>query len=563
MCPYSYGCQGALMKKLGLSQKVYFTTAISFVLTVGVLFTVFINVNQMLRVQAEIADAQGRMSRFGQLNTYMVDMETGERGFMLSGDTAYLEPYNIAEAKFEEFAREAEVHVAKIPTQLDRLKKIITYKREWIEGPAVQEMMARRKLNVGRITLTEFVDLFKASSGKALTDKIRSTVYEAISDEEKKIVQFQSQAKTCATSVFIWSFVALGFVFFGFATVAFVSRSLSKSINRLIVDLDQVTGSVKGTAECVITASEQLTSASSKQSRSVQVTASAVEEMTSMMSKTADNAKISEAKVSESQQNASQGKTSIEQMRVAMKEIDQSNGAIAEQVKKSHQQIEDIVRIISEIGNKTKVINDIVFQTKLLSFNASVEAARAGEHGKGFSVVAEEVGKLAQTSGSAAHEIGQMLEQGVAKVKNTVTDMTSSIEVLIEANKTKVENGREIIARCGEILEGIVSNVVEVSHSVTEISSAVVEQNQGVSEINQSIQQIDTSTRENLETSSQTANSAKELMQQAELLHEVVSKLSSEIHGGRAPTNSIESGKVIELKKSGVSQKSDMEKRAS
>ncbi|MBC7465119.1 MAG: hypothetical protein H7256_03945 [Bdellovibrio sp.] len=50
---------------------------------------------------------------------------------------------------------------------------------------------------------------------------------------------------------------------------------------------------------------------------------------------------------------------------------------------------------MEEIGNKTKVINDIVFQTKLLSFNASVEAARAGEHGKGFAVVAEEVGKLA------------------------------------------------------------------------------------------------------------------------------------------------------------------------
>ena len=74
--------------------------------------------------------------------------------------------------------------------------------------------------------------------------------------------------------------------------------------------------------------------------------------------------------------------------------------------------------LISEIGNKTKVINDIVFQTKLLSFNASVEAARAGEHGKGFSVVAEEVGNLAHMSGNSAKEITQLLESSINRVNN-------------------------------------------------------------------------------------------------------------------------------------------------
>ncbi len=59
-----------------------------------------------------------------------------------------------------------------------------------------------------------------------------------------------------------------------------------------------------------------------------------------------------------------------------------------------------------DIGDKTKVINDIVFQTKRLSFNASVEAARAGEHGKGFAVVAEEVGNLAQMSKDKVQEGG-------------------------------------------------------------------------------------------------------------------------------------------------------------
>lgn len=96
-------------------------------------------------------------------------------------------------------------------------------------------------------------------------------------------------------------------------------------------------------------------------------------------------------------------------------EISESNDRIMSQVADGNRKISEIVQVISEIGNKTKVINDIVFQTKLLSFNASVEAARAGEHGKGFAVVAEEVGNLAQMSGNAAKEISDMLNGSVSR----------------------------------------------------------------------------------------------------------------------------------------------------
>ena len=69
---------------------------------------------------------------------------------------------------------------------------------------------------------------------------------------------------------------------------------------------------------------------------------------------------------------------------------------------------------------KTQVINDIVFQTQLLSFNASIEAAKAGVHGKGFSVVAEEVGKLAVLSGTAASEISEILKESSKTISTTM-----------------------------------------------------------------------------------------------------------------------------------------------
>jgi hypothetical protein len=94
----------------------------------------------------------------------------------------------------------------------------------------------------------------------------------------------------------------------------------------------------------------------------------------------------------------------------AIMEIQETNKKLVDDVLEGNRKISEIVELVKEIGNKTKVINDIVFQTKLLSFNASVEAARAGEHGKGFAVVAEEVGNLASMSGQASKEISALLE---------------------------------------------------------------------------------------------------------------------------------------------------------
>lgn len=114
----------------------------------------------------------------------------------------------------------------------------------------------------------------------------------------------------------------------------------------------------------------------------------------------------------------------------SIKNIGAANERAGREIGASARHFADIVKVIEEIGSKTKVINDIVFQTKILSFNASVEAARAGEHGKGFTVVAEEVGKLAAMSGVAAHEIGELLSGSIQKVDAIVKDTQTKVKIL-------------------------------------------------------------------------------------------------------------------------------------
>lgn len=213
-----------------------------------------------------------------------------------------------------------------------------------------------------------------------------------------------------------------------------------------------------------------------------------------------------------------------------------------QQINQSNEQMTDIVRVIQEIGNKTKVINDIVFQTKLLSFNASVEAARAGEHGKGFAVVAEEVGNLAQMSGNAAKDISSMLGESIQKVEAIVQDTKVKVESLVAQGKGRVEAGVNVARQCGEVLNEIVSDVTSVSGMAKEIASASQEQSIGISEINKAMGQLDQVTQQNASASEHAASAAQKLSTQAESLQRSVVSLVGTIEGakgaaGQAPTN--------------------------
>lgn len=156
-----------------------------------------------------------------------------------------------------------------------------------------------------------------------------------------------------------------------------------------------------------------LSSSSTEQAAALQETVSAIEQINSMVSKNSENAAKSKKTAGDSLAIAQQGKRIVDEFLTEVTEVQGSIGRLAESVEDGNRELLTIVQMISEIEHKTRVINDIVFQTKLLSFNASVEAARAGDSGKGFAVVAEEVGNLAEMSGRSAKEISELLSSSV------------------------------------------------------------------------------------------------------------------------------------------------------
>lgn len=165
----------------------------------------------------------------------------------------------------------------------------------------------------------------------------------------------------------------------------------------------------------------------------------------------------------------------MEELTLAMQNILESN-----------ERIEKLVKIIEQVAEKTEVIDDIVFKTQLLSFNASVEAERAGEHGRGFAVVAQEVGNLAQMSGVAATEIASIVKNSIREADQVAAE-----------NKSRVEKGGDLVAQTRDKTSGVLNRITEILHATDQIVAASKEQSQGISEITKSINMLSQSSGEN------------------------------------------------------------------
>jgi len=169
----------------------------------------------------------------------------------------------------------------------------------------------------------------------------------------------------------------------------------------------------------------------------------------------------------------------------------------------------DLQKSSAEISKIIKVIDEIAFQTNILSLNAAVEAARAGDAGKGFAVVAEEVRSLAQRSANAA--------------KDTT--------VIIESNISVSEHGAQIAKTVQESIAEIDFQSKKVSELLDEISVATDEQAQGVNQINKAISQMEIVLASNAQTAEESSAASKALYAQTLTMNEIIANLEALVKG--------------------------------
>jgi methyl-accepting chemotaxis protein len=314
-------------------------------------------------------------------------------------------------------------------------------------------------------------------------------------------------------------------------------RSLVRTMRELATTLNRSSAQVANASSQSAATSSSLSEAATQQAASLQQTMASLEQISAMVSQNADSANRTRDVVDANQKVAEDGSHSVNEMLGAIQEIKSTNDEILTQMETSNKEFGEIVKIISEIGEKTTVINEIVFQTKLLSFNASVEAARAGEHGKGFAVVAEEVGNLAQMSGNAAKEITDMLSVSIKKVNEIVERTRQRVDQLVEVGKDKISMGQMTAQKCREALNKITGNAKSIASMIAEITHASKEQAQGVEEINKAIGQLDQVTQQNSAAAQQSSQQADQLSSEAQVFSSAVTELIVFVEGHRKEFN--------------------------
>jgi methyl-accepting chemotaxis protein len=309
------------------------------------------------------------------------------------------------------------------------------------------------------------------------------------------------------------------------------SRSLSERLNQIASALSSNSGTVLQQSLEITAASAQISSSMREQASAIEETVAAMAEIEGMASRSAENADLSNREVGTMSGLASEGRASVGRVSQSIDLIADANNQVSDEFARTNEKLERIVTLIDAINAKTKVINDIVFQTRLLSFNASVEAARAGENGKGFAVVAEEVGNLAQMSGVAAKEIDVMLTNSANEVRQIVEETQGSIGTLLARSRTSLHDGKNVTEECSGIFQRIVSQVELVKQSVAEITTANREQAEGVQRISEAMALLNNTIQQNTSATESAANVADGLKSQAEDLKGQMTSLLVVVNG--------------------------------
>ena len=268
----------------------------------------------------------------------------------------------------------------------------------------------------------------------------------------------------------------------GEPTVA--AGSLLDALVRMRARLTAIVGEVQHGSQAVSTAAQQiakgnddLSQRTQEQASSLEETAASMEEMTSTVKQNAQNASVASQLASGAREQAERGGAVVAQAVQAMGQISASSRKVV-----------DIVGLIDEIA----------FQTNLLSLNAAVEAARAGEQGRGFAVVAAEVRILSQRSAAAAREIKALIGESVERV----------------------QVGSQWVDESGVALTGIVEAVKKVTDIVAEIAAASQEQSAGIDQVNRAVMQMDEVTQQNAALVEEASAAARAMQDQAGALRQ-------------------------------------------
>jgi twitching motility protein PilJ len=267
-------------------------------------------------------------------------------------------------------------------------------------------------------------------------------------------------------------------------------------LRNLVTGVNNAAVSVTEKTEQAQSVSAQLLGAAERQSREIEETTSQVLQVSRSISEVSSTAEEGASVAQRSLAAADKGRTAVENSISGMNDI-------REQIQETSKRIKRLGESSQEIGEIVELISDITEQTNVLALNAAIQAASAGEAGRGFSVVAEEVQRLAERSGEATKQIGAIVKTIQADTQDAVAAMEKSTQGVVE--------GAKLSDAAGRALSEIDSVTKSLAQLIQQISQATRTQAAATNKVAQNMQEILEITRQTTRGTQQTAGSIKDL----------------------------------------------------
>ena len=248
-------------------------------------------------------------------------------------------------------------------------------------------------------------------------------------------------------------------------------RTLVQGINRASLQVTQTTSEARASSENLLSAAEQ-------QAKQIGETTTAVTQMSNSIVQVSQNAAESARVANQSLDTARRGGDSVRGAIAGM-------NAIRDQIQETSKRIKRLGESSQEIGEIVDLISDITEQTNILALNAAIQAAAAGDAGRGFSVVAEEVQRLAERSAKATRRIGAIVKTIQSDTQDAVNAMESSTQGVVEGTVRSDAAGSSLaeIESVSDQLAGLIQNISQATQAQASTAERIATNMQRILEV--------------------------------------------------------------------------------
>ena len=449
------------------------------------------NASRLIDNETLVAQSHQVRTELADLLSELKDAETGQRGFIITGNESYLAPYQSALTGITRTLADVRRLTADNPDQQRRLATV---------GPLIDAKLAELKRTIDLRRTDGFdaaVKVILTDAGKTYMDQARAVIAEADQQEIELLKRRAEEARDSADmtmAIILWGGL-LGTLVVG-AIGWFITRSLSAQIGTAV-------GQVRSSSTELQAAANQQASGAKEQSAAMTEIATTISELLATSRQIAESAQ----RVA---QNAEQTASAAHTGHGTVDTTHESIAGIRRQVDQIVTHMLELGKKSQEIGAVLDIVSELAEQTNILAINATIEAAGAGDAGKRFAVVADEIRKLADRVGGSTKEVRTLIDD-VRSAVNTTVMATETGSKAVDAGSRQFGDVASAFEQIAKLVATTTEAAREIELSTKQQSSAVEQVNVAIASVTQASMETETSAGQTLQTVTQMAALSKDL----------------------------------------------------